>query len=134
MLSPQQLLGKVEAGGALLVCDLEAGVIGLDRIEFTPGDTVLVVAQPTRNSIDVAQRLAAIASELSARVVVVANRVQGEEQRQAIEDALEGYECVVVPDDPLIVLADREGAAPIDFSPQSPGVVALAALAGRIEP
>lgn len=134
MLSPQQLLGKVEAAGELVVCDLEAGVISLNGLKFAPTDTVLVVTQPTHNSIDVAQRLAAIASELSARVVVVANRVQSEEQRLTIEDALEGYECTIVPDDPGITLADREGLAPIDASPDSPGVAALAALAARITP
>lgn len=132
MLSPQQLLGKLEDTDELLVCDLEAGVIALNGMAFTPKDTVLVVTDPTRQSIDAAQRLAAIASDLSANVVVVANRVTSAEEERAIEAALQGYDCVVVREDPEITLADRDGLAPLDAAPNAPGVLALVGLAQSV--
>lgn len=106
--------------------------MSLTGANFTPEDTVLVLSEPTRNSIDVAHRLAAIASRLSARVLIVANRVQSAEQERTIRAALEGYELMTVPEDPGITAADRDGVAPIDASPDSPGVVALTTLATQL--
>lgn len=131
-LSPQQLLGKLDVGDELILCDLEAGVITLNGLEFSPSDTVLVVTDPTPQAIDAAQRLARIAADLSAHVVVVANRVSGDEDRMNIEAALPTYEIVVVEDDPQIRLADRQGRAPADTAPESLGVQALVGLARNV--
>ena len=90
-------MGKVEEAGELVVSDFEAGVISLDRVRFTTEDVALVVTEPTQKSIEAAQRLAGTASGLSARVLVVANRVQTSEEQKTIDDALCGYESVVVP-------------------------------------
>lgn len=104
-------------------------MITLNGLTFTAQDTVLVVTDPSRQSIDVAQRLASIASGLSAQVIVVANRITTVEEQTAIETALPGYECVVVPEDLEIARADREGRAPLDAAPDAPGVLALSGLA-----
>jgi hypothetical protein len=56
--------------------------------------------------------------------------------RREYADALAGvpggYELVVVPEDPVIERADREGRAPIDADGASPGVGALLRLAERL--
>lgn len=112
-----------------MVCDLEAGVGPVVRTERA--DVVLAVAEPTVKSIEVARRAAEIAGE-HARVVVIANRIRGEEDVEAIRAVLGEQELVVVPEEPAIAAADRDGAAPIDVAPDSVGVRALVALAERL--
>jgi len=38
----------------------------------------------------------------------------------------------VIPEDPVIAAADRDGTAPIDLDPDSPGVAAIIKLADRL--
>lgn len=38
----------------------------------------------------------------------------------------------MIPEDPMIARADRDGLAPIDLDEDSPGVTALVALADRL--
>ncbi len=46
-----------------------------------------------------------------------------------IRAAFPGLEPVLVPDEPAIVSAERNGEAPLDAAPDSPGMKALVALA-----
>ncbi len=128
-MTPEQLLGELELNGGTVVCDLEAGVGAVVRAG--QADLVLVVVEPTAKSIEVGRRAAEIASE-RASVVVVANRVSDETDFEAIRATLGDYELVVVPEDPTIAGADREGAAPIDLDPDAPGVSTLVSLAERL--
>lgn len=115
----------------MIVCDLEAGVGTLLRVEPGQLDLVLVVSDPSAKSVDVAVRALRIA-EGKAPVIVVANRVRNDDDLAAIRDGVNGHELVVVPEDAAITLADRDGLAPIDVAPDAPGVRELVALAGRI--
>ncbi|MDQ3319191.1 MAG: hypothetical protein M3515_02905, partial [Actinomycetota bacterium] len=51
---------------------------------------------------------------------------------EAVRAVLGDHEVVVVPEEPGIAGADREGAAPLDAAPGSAGVRALVALAERL--
>ena len=112
----------------MVICDLEAGVGPVVRSGRT--DLVLVVAESSVKSMDVARRAAAAAD--SAEVIVVANRVRGEADVEAIRVELGDYEMVVVPEDRTIARADEEGRAPIDLDPGAPGVAELLRLAERL--
>ena len=127
---PQQLFGDVEHERRTVICDLEAGVGVIVR--NGKGDMVIVVAEPSVKSIDVARRAAGAASAEGAEVIVVANRVRDDADREAISSELDGYEIVVVPEEPAIAKADEEGRAPIDVDPGAPGVKALRRLAERL--
>ena len=116
-----------------MVGDLEAGLGTVLRIQPGDADLVLVVAQPTAKSLDVAARALRVAAARGVPAMVVANRVTGEDDVELIRAAVgERHEMVVVPDDPIIARADEEGAAAIDAGEQSPGVRALIALAERV--
>jgi len=41
-------------------------------------------------------------------------------------------ELIIIPEDPVIAAADREGTAPIDLDADAPGVAAIVALADRL--
>ena len=123
------MLGELEGEGRIVICDLEAGVGAVVRAGGA--DVVLVVSEPSAKSIEVARRAAEIASP-SSRVIVVANRVRDERDVEAIRAAVGDHELVVVPEEPAIARADRDGVAPIDLDAEAPGVRALVDLADRL--
>ena len=127
---PQQLFGDVDDEQRIVICDMEAGVGTIVR--NGNGDAVIVVAEPSVKSIDVARRAAGAATAQGAQVIVVANRVRDDADLNAVRSALDGYEMVAVPEDPVIASADEQGCAPIDVDPAAPGVSVLVELADRL--
>jgi CO dehydrogenase nickel-insertion accessory protein CooC1 len=125
------LLRELEDGHRTVICDLEAGIGTMTRLAPGNADYVLVVANPTAKAIEVARRGIEIADDL-AEVIVLANRVRDEEDLAAIRAVLGDRELVIIPEDPVIAAADREGSAPIDLDPSSPGVAAILQLADRL--
>jgi len=131
--SPEQLLGELEGEGQVVVGDLEAGVGTVLRLQPGMADAVVVVVQPTAKSIDIGARAMRIAATREVRVLVVANRVRDEDDLALIRDGVgDDHEIFVVPDDPAILEADRDGLAPIDADAGAPGIAAIAALADRL--
>ncbi len=129
------MLGSADFKEAAVVADLEAGIGTLTRLGNERVDAVLVVVEPTPKSVEVGTRAAALAQEKSlGRVVVVASRVRNDADLAAIRSAFPNHEVVAVPDDPAIVAADRDGAAPLDAAPDAPAVKALVSLAESLVP
>lgn len=129
------MLGSVPADDVTVVADLEAGIGTLTRLEEARVDVTVVVVEPTPRSIDVAARALAVAAERrQGRVIAVANKVTGDDDRQRIADAMGGCELVAVPLDAAVEEADRDGVSPLDHSPAAPAVVALEGLADLIAP
>lgn len=123
------MLGNVAPLDETVVADLEAGIGTLTRLAEKSVDAVLIVVEPTPKSLEVGSRAAVLAVERSlGRVIVVANRVRGEEDASRVRAIFPDLEFVTVPDDPAIAAADRAGVAPLDFSPDAPAVLALVAL------
>ncbi|MBA3747405.1 MAG: P-loop NTPase, partial [Solirubrobacterales bacterium] len=113
--SADRLLRELEGTGRTVLGDLEAGIGVLARMKPGSLDIVLVVANPTPKSIEVARRAAETAVAREIPVLVVANRIASDADLEAITDVLGDHEIVVVPDDPMIARADAEGLAPIDL-------------------
>lgn len=127
------MLGELESDDQIVIGDLEAGVGTVLRLQEGQADVVVVVAQPTAKSIEVARRAIQVATRRDHRVVVVANRVRDDADLDEIRAVVgDEQELVVVPDDPAIAEADRDGRAPIDVDSTAPGVRALVALADRL--
>jgi CO dehydrogenase maturation factor len=127
------LLGNVAPPDEIVVADLEAGIGTLTRMSEKGVDAVLIVVEATPKSLEVGTRAAALAEERSlGRLIVVANRVRGEEDLATIRSAFSSQEMVTVPDDPAIPAADRAGVAPLDASPDAPAVQALVNLGERL--
>lgn len=51
-----------------------------------------------------------------------------------VRAAFPGLDPVLVPDDPAIVAAERQGLAPLDAAPDAPAVLALVGLAESLLP
>jgi CO dehydrogenase maturation factor len=130
--SADRLLREMEGGGRTVLGDLEAGVGVLTRMQKGSLDVVLVVANPTPKSIEVARRAAEAAVAREIPLIVVANRIADDEDLQTIVEVLGEHEIVVVPEDPVIARADAEGLAPIDVDDSAPGVRAIIAIIDRL--
>lgn len=130
--SADRLLREMQDGGRTVLGDLEAGTGVLTRMQTGSLDVVLVVANPTPKSIEVARRAveAAVAREIT--VLVVANRVASDDDLEAIRSVLGEHDMAVVPDDPAIARADAEGLAPIDLDENAPGVRAIVEISERL--
>lgn len=129
--NPVNLVRQLEHGERTVVCDLEAGLGTLERIEEGVLDVLLVVANPTGKSLEVARRAIEIAERVT-EIVVVANRVADDSDIELMREVLGDRDLFVVPEDPVIAAADRDGVAPIDLDPDAPGVAALVRLAERV--
>ncbi len=126
-----RVLARLEGEGRTVLGDLEAGINVLARMQPGSLDVVLVVANPTPKSIEVARRAVEAAAAREIPVLVIANRIASDEDLEAITDVLGDHEIVVVPDDPNIARADAEGLAPIDLDENSPGVLAIVQISQR---
>lgn len=129
------MLGLDIAADTVVVADFEAGIGTLTRLGDTKVDAVVVVAEPTAKSLEVAARATALAGELtSGPVVVVANRIASDADADAVREALRGRTVLMVPDDPAIGAADRADRAPLDACPDAPAVHALVGVAELLAP
>ena len=130
--SADRLLREMEGGGRTVVGDLEAGIGVLSRMKKGSLDAVLIVANPTPKSIEVARRAAEAAVAREIPIIVVANRIATDEDLETITDVLGEHEIVIVPEDPIIARADAEGLAPIDLDDTAPGVRAIIEIIDRL--
>ncbi len=128
------MLGKLARPDRTVVADFEAGLGTVLRLD-APVDVVVVVVEPTAKSLEVGRRAVESVTEgRLGRVIVAANRVRDEADLARVRDAFPGLETVLVPDDPAIVDAERQGVASLDAAPDAPGVRALVGLAERLLP
>lgn len=131
--SPERLLAQMDDVDGVVVADFEAGLGTIIRMGDDPVDVVVIVAEPTVKSLEVARRAADLVHERNlGRVVVVANRVRDEDDLARLRSALPGLEVMVVPDEPAIISAERRGEAPLDSAPEAAGVRALVELSERL--
>ncbi|HWB71689.1 MAG TPA: hypothetical protein VG452_05685 [Egibacteraceae bacterium] len=129
------MLGSVDFQDAIVIADLEAGIGTLTRMGQRGVDAVLVVVEPTPKSIEVGIRAAGLVREKQlGRVIVLANRLRGDGDLARLRAVFPDDELVSVPEDPLVVEADRQGVAPLDSAPDGPAVRALVDLAERLLP
>ncbi|HWI08669.1 MAG TPA: AAA family ATPase [Solirubrobacteraceae bacterium] len=129
--NPANLVRQLEHGERTVICDLEAGLSTVEKLEPGQVDVVLVVANPSGKALEVARRAVQQVDGVS-EIVVIANRVRDESDVELIREVVGDREIVVIPEDPVIAAADREGIAPIDVDPDAPGVAALVRLAERL--
>ncbi|MGI8873872.1 MAG: hypothetical protein ACR2KP_06005 [Egibacteraceae bacterium] len=129
------MLGSGEFGASVVIADCEAGIGTLTRLAENAVDAVVIVVEANAKSLEVGTRAAGLASQrASTRTVVLANRVRNDEDIARVRAAFPDVEVVAIPDDPVIVEADRKGIAPLDLDPNAPAVAALVALAGDLLP
>jgi CO dehydrogenase maturation factor len=134
-MTTRQFFGELRDDDRIVVADLEAGINDLLWAQPGPDDVVLVVAEPSAKSVEIARRAREVATELGVeRIIGVANRCTGADDVARMTEAMGGTEVLTVPEDPAIEHADHLGQAAYDVDTGSPAVVAIAALAEHLAP
>lgn len=124
------MLSSVPESDTVIVADLEAGIGTLTRLPEASVQSTLVIVEPTPRSIDVGQRAVLVATERKqGQITIVANKVANEEDDARVRNAFADYDVVAVPEDRVMITADRRGTSPIDVDPDAPAVKAISDIA-----
>lgn len=119
--------------GRVVIVDLGGGVMTVARGDESQIDALVVVVEPYPRSAEVGRRLLEMAAAKNiTRRVVVANKVSGEEDLEAIGRFLGTEPDIVIPVDGAVLAADRIGASPIDHDPGSPAMGVLRDFASSL--
>ncbi len=118
------------------ILDTEASPEHLTRGTARYADSMYAVVEPYFKSLETGRRMAALAVDLGLdNVGLIANKIRDERDLAAVLQFAESNELDVIgviPFDPMLASAEREGRAPFDVDSASPSVVAIGELAERI--
>lgn len=130
------LIAEMSGYGEYTITDMEAGLEHLKRGTARNVDVMLVVTEPYFRSMEAAARTFVLARELKIpHLYAVANKVKNQDDEAAINEFCNKHGMVqigLVPDEPRFGEAERIGVAPIDFAPDSAGVLAIRAIAEKV--
>src|SRR3990172_1216329 len=135
----RSLIGElVGAATGVTVADMEAGLEHLSRGTPRYVDAIAAVIEPYFKSLETGRKICELAAELGVpQIFAVANKVHSEEDGRAIRAFCErhGLQLLAeIPHDEAFVAADRVGKAPLDLTPQSPGIREIERLARLLGP
>lgn len=134
-MTTRQFFGELRDDDRIVLADLEAGMNDLLWADPGADDVVLVVAEPSAKSVEIARLATELAGQLGVgRLIGVANRSTGEADLARMTEAMGGAEVIAIPEDPAVEKADHLGQAVYDLDPASPAMAACAALAQRLVP
>ncbi|MEM1515446.1 MAG: AAA family ATPase [Thermoproteota archaeon] len=122
--------------GDIVIMDAEAGLEHLGRATAKGFDALICIVEPSAPSIETSIKIRKLASDINIRnIIFVGNKVSDsiEEEyirRELIKLSLNLFH--VIPFDQSVINAGRSHAAPIDYSPSSPAILAIKDLAYKI--
>lgn len=127
------ITGHLTSEADVVVLDMEPGLEHLGRGTTEHVDSLLIVVEPYYRSLEAASRIHTLAAELELpHIVVVANRVRTEQDRDSIEQYCQNHNLelvAIIPFDDAIVAAERELMAPFDYAPECVAVEEVRNLA-----
>jgi CO dehydrogenase maturation factor len=137
------LMGRVKRGGAgcycpesallqtlmshlllarneVVIMDMEAGIEHLGRGTARAVDMLIIVVEPGRRSIETANSIKGLASEIGLEhLAVVANKVRNESDREFLVSNLPGFDFLgFIPYDQAVIDADHANLSPLESSEQ----------------
>lgn len=100
-----------------VVMDMEAGIEHLGRATAKSVDNLIVVVEPGRRSIDTADHIRKLASEIGlGNILVLGNKVRNEKDENFIKKHLKDFQILgFLPYDHAMIEADLEGLSPFDI-------------------
>jgi CO dehydrogenase maturation factor len=116
------VLGRDE----VVIMDMEAGIEHLGRATAQAVDKLIVVVEPGRRSIDTAEHIRRLASEIHLnQIAIVGNKIRGPKDEAFLRTHLHDFEFLgFMPYDDTLIEADLSGAAPYDTASTAKQVVA----------
>jgi CO dehydrogenase maturation factor len=106
----------VLARDEVVVMDMEAGIEHLGRATASAVDKLIVVVEPGRRSIDTAEHIRRLASEIDLKqLFIVGNKVRGEKDEAFLKQHLADFDILgFLPYADDLIEADLNGASPYD--------------------
>jgi CO dehydrogenase maturation factor len=122
----------VLARNEVVVMDMEAGIEHLGRGTARAVDRLLVVVEPGRRSIDTAEHIRHLATEIGlTQIMIVGNKIRGPKDEAFLKRHLSDFEFLgFIPYDEKLIEADLEGISPFDT--QGPAAKAVQEMMDRI--
>ena len=103
----------------MIILDMEAGVEHLGRKTAEAVDIMIIVVEPGLKSLETAERIKRLARDIGIKeIVCVVNKISSLDEDQFVRSKLEdlGIKIIgTIPRDPLVVKADMEGKALVDY-------------------
>lgn len=120
----------------VVVVDMEAGVEHLGRGTASQVDIMLIVAEPSRKSLEIAKKIYGLAKDLEIKdVFIVGNRVRDSEEKELIANFTEknGLPLLaLIPYDEIVMKADRVGETPLKYAETSKGIAAIQGIGEKL--
>ena len=120
----------------VVVMDMEAGVEHLGRGTASQVDSMIVVADSSRKSLEIAKKIYGLAKESGINDVFIAgNRVRDSEEKELITDFTEknGLPLLaLIPYDETVLKADNIGEAPLKYAETSKGIAAIQGIGEKL--
>lgn len=106
----------------IVLMDMEAGVEHLGRATSASVDALVIVVNPGSRSRVAADKIKKLGLDVGIkRIVILGNRVRGEEDKELIQSTLSDFEIIgYLPEDEEIITADRRGRRPFEDINQAP--------------
>jgi len=122
----------VLARDEVVVMDMEAGIEHLGRGTARAVDKLLVVVEPGRRSLDTAEHIRQLASEIGLNsIAVIGNKIRGEKDEAFLKEHLSDFQFLgFLPYDDALIEADLSGESP--FESDSPAVMAVKEMAAGL--
>jgi len=116
----------------VVVMDMEAGIEHLGRATAKAVDKLIVVVEPGRRSIDTAEHIRQLASEINLHhIAIVGNKIRNADDEAFLKTHLSDFEFLgFLPQDDRLIEADLKGVSPYDI--ESPAKTRVGEMVGRL--
>ncbi len=119
----------------MIILDMEAGVEHLGRKTAEAVDLMIIVVEPGLKSLETAERIKRLANDIGIEeIFCVDNNVSTIEEEEFVKSKLDelGIEVIgTIPRDPIVVKADMEGKALVDY-PESEALKSIHKITAKI--
>ncbi len=120
----------------IVIVDMEAGVEHMGRGTASHVDIMLIVADSSLKSLEIAKKISGLAHEAGIKnVFIVGNRVRDSEEKKLITDftGKNGLPLLaLIPYDDTVIKADRVGESPLKYAETSEGVKAIQEIGEKL--
>jgi CO dehydrogenase maturation factor len=120
----------------VVVMDMEAGVEHMGRGTAKRVDTMLIVADSSLKSLEIAKKIHGLATEAGIKnPFMVGNKVRDSSEEEMIQQFAAKNKISIldlVPHDETILKADREGETPLKYAEASNGIAAIQRIGEKI--
>ncbi len=108
-----------------VVLDMEAGIEHLGRATASGVDKLIVVVEPGRRSIDTADNIKRLASEINlSKIAVVGNKIRTPKDEEFLRKNLDGFEFIgFIPYDDNLIESDLEGVSPFEADSEAKRII-----------